>query len=907
MLVEWRLLSGNNNMARNRNDNMYASDLKVNDQINPIAVDIEKILFSWNVSADGRGQVQSAYRIIVSSVRELLKANSGDMWDSGKVYSKDSLFIKYRGYLPDSNKRYWWKVILWDRNDCICETDNAAYFDTGLEPSDWKGKWIWKSEDVQLNSFVYFRKEIELLDEVSQVKLYVSAHNHFKLFVNGNMVGGYVSPAPTHPEKSKYYLSYDITGIVKKGRNALGAIAHYIGGYGQNYVNGLPGFILQCEIISVNGKKIIASTDESWKVLIETPFKEGAAFQQNRRISAIEQYNSNMEPDGWLYAGFDDRAWSNAVSSPINDNCWSLIPQDIPEGAVEEFIVPQTVGVQQAGLQVFDAGKIISGWPVLELNGIKNVLVRMRYSENLDDSGRVGHNVTNEHSENYYDEYIMNGRENECWSPDFSYKAFRYVEVTGYPEIIKPENIKIASAHTGVECRGAFNSSNTLLNDIYKACIQTQKNNMLGQLVDCPHREQAQYLADSDLHAETFSYYFSSRNVLEKVLSDFRDAQLQDGTFPFVFPSNFKHPDFYIMIPEWDLHFCTLMWKIYNIFGDKSVLEKNYTAAGTMTKYYLDIRDSKTGLVPRSKDRWHISDWPYPNIAHEGDFLTVQNCKVYNAMSILARTAEILGVKEDMNYYVEQAKILKSSIVEYLYDSERKVFIDSSGSRDSHQGTNVIAFQYGIVPENDREEMLRHIAGGGLECKTLLSLSLFRILFENGREHDAYAMLNSTQHPGWGHMISKGYKTIWEGFDDIESHSHAWNAYPARLFMEYIVGIKYSSPGFAEILIKPYMPEGMEFAEGKITTVRGDVRGKWERTAEGFTMEAGIPANTKAKVYIPVKVQKGLIIKESEKVIWNEGEFVKSFDEIDLCEQGNEIVLEIQSGMYSFEVIYSEP
>lgn len=883
---------------------IHISNLKVNDQINPLAVEKSKVQFSWNVSAVGRYNFQSAYRIIISSTEKKLKSENGDVWDSGKVCSSDSLFIGCPDCLLSSNERYWWKVIIWDKNGCMHESGKVAFFDTGLEPQDWTSKWIWKSSNIQINSFAYFRKEIELKDGFSQAKVFVSAHNHFKLFINGNTVGGYVSPAPTHPEKSKYYLTYDITGLLKAGKNALCAMAHYIGGDGQNYVNGLPGFIMQVKITGVTGEEIVFSTDESWKVLSGTPYTDGALFQQNRRITAIEQYNSNREPDGWLVEGFDDSAWGNAVSSSINSNNWVMKPQDIPEGVIDEIILPDAISIQEVGLQVFDAGKIISGWPILELKGVKDIPVRMRYSENLDTFGRVGHNVANETSENYFDEYIMNGREKECWSPDFSYKAFRYVEVTGYPEIIKPGNIKIASAHTNVELSGRFHSSNKLFNDIYSACIQTQKNNTLGQLVDCPHREQAQYLADSDLHAETLSYYFSSRNVLEKVLSDFSDAQLQDGTFPFVSPSNYFHTDFNVMIPEWDLHFCTLMWKIYYTFGDKSILSRNYAAAETMIKYYLDSRDSKTGLVPKSKGRWHISDWPYPNIVHEGDFLTVQNCKVYNALSLLSKTAGILGMEESMHYYSEQAEALKRSIVKHLYDPDRKVFLDSSGCSESHQGTNVIAFQYGIVPIEDTEEILEHIVRVGHECKTLLSLNLFQILFENGKGEVAYKLLNNAQYPGWGHMISKGYKTIWEGFDDIESHSHAWNAYPARLFMEYIAGIKPALPGFAEIAIKPFMPEDMGFAEGSITTAIGDIFSKWAKTAEGFSMEVKIPANTNAKVYFPVKKQKALIIRESGEIIWNAGTPVKRFNEIDLFELENEIVAEIRSGLYIFEVIY---
>jgi len=905
------------------NTNVKAVNLRVNYQVKPLAVDRDDILFSWEVDGNKRGIFQDSYRILVSSSEKLLKNNIGDMWDSGRVMAKDSSFIRYAGARLESNMRYWWKVILWDTGGNEGKESDTSYFDTGLDQKDWQGIWIWKSKGIRVNSFSYFRKEIEVPDDFSLAKVFVSAHNHFKLFINGNRVGGDLSPAPTNPVTSKYYLTYDVTNLIQVGRNAICTVAHYIGGDGQNYVNGYPGFILQCEITAANGKKTIFATDEAWLVLAKTPYEDETAFQQNRRISAIEKFNANMEPKGWLLAGYDNAVddtvdgngirensgrhesslWSNAVSSLINDGKWILKPQYIPEGIVEETITPNPVSTQKAGLQIFDAGKIVSGWPVLELRGIPNTVIRMRYSENLNDDGRVGHNVANENSENYYDEYIMRGDEKETWSPDLSYKAFRYVEITGYPEIISPENIKIASVHTGVPFTGSFNSSNTLLNDIYKACIQTQKNNMLGQLVDCPHREQAQYLADSDLQAETLGYYFESRNILNKVLSDFKDAQLEDGTFPFVYPANFNHPDFHIMIPEWDLHFCTLMWKIYHIFGDKPVLESNYSAACMMIRYYLNSIDKSTGLVPRSKERWHISDWPYPNIVHEGDFLTVQNMKVYNAVSILAKVADILGKKMDKEYFELQAEKLKDSIVKHLYNQEEKVFIDSYNTRESHQGTNVLGYQYGLVPENDRESLIDSIVRDGMQCKTLLSLNLLRVLFENGREHEAYKILNNTSYPGWGHMISKGYRTIWEGFDDIESHSHAWNAYPARIFAEYIVGIKPASPGFSHIIIKPFMPGDMQFAESRIQTVRGQVYVKWEKTTRGYTIQVSIPANTTAELYLPGCTKDILSIEESDEKIMDRGRFINRINGIDFCENDGRMVGKIVSGAYHFSIL----
>lgn len=772
--------------------------------------------------------------------------------------------------------------------------------------TDWKAEWIWKDEEVQVNDFAYFRKEFSLEGTASIATVYVSAHNHFELFINGIRVSGYVTPAPTHPEKSKYYLCYDVANLLKNGLNTFCASVHYIGGGGQNYVNGLPGFIMQCNISIANGKEVIFITDETWKSQGNTPFRNGTEFQQDRKVSAIEDYDSRKEENGWLQHGFDDSHWKSACISRIDSETWVLKPQTIPEGKVYEVIVPSPVGIQEKGLQVFDAGKIVSGWPRIELDGVEGVQVRMRYSEDIDEAGRVRHNVTNEKSEYYYDQYTMKGAGKEVWEPSFSYKAFRYVEVTGYPEIVKPENIKVVSAGTGLTYSGYFNSSNKLLNDIYNACIQTQKNNVLGQMVDCPHREQAQYLADSDLQAETFSYNFKDPEVLKKVLLDFKDAQFDYGSFPFVFPTNFEIPRYHTRIPEWDIHYISLLWKVYFMYDDIDILHTCYGTAKKVLDYYLGIRNKITGLVPKADSYskvWHISDWPYPDIDESGEYLTVQNCKLYNAAGLLSRMALILGLNEDVAEIDLYADALKESIVKHLYRPDIKRFVDSSGSNQTHQGTNVVAYRYGLIPEDDREAVLEYIVQENFGCSTLLTLDLLKLLFENGKGREALKLIDSTKQPGWGYMIAKGYKTIWEGFSDIESHSHAWNAYPARILVEYLVGIKAASPGFKIIDIKPYIASEMQYAEGKIYTVHGDVYARWDKNNKEIKLTINIPVGASARVFLPWSADKTSSIKESGELIWQAGAFYNNSRNI--CYGGEDeryIMFETGSGRYVFVV-----
>ncbi|MFC4597185.1 family 78 glycoside hydrolase catalytic domain [Cohnella hongkongensis] len=716
----------------------------------------------------------------------------------------------------------------------------------------WEADWIWRSRRVRVNDFAYFRKEFRVRGPLERAILYYSAHHTAKVYVNGTKLGGCVSPAPTHPEKRKAYLAYNVSELLQTGPNCLTADAHYLGGSGQNYYDGLPGFRLQLHLVYADGSAEIVKTNSSWQTMKEMPHAPGTSYQQNRRVSAIEAYDARKWDPRWRYAGWrKEGAAARAKPARIGRDDWPMEAQRIPEGAIAEEIacvkLPRPQGGAAEFAQVFDAGAVVSGWPKLALRGIAGATVRLRYSEDLDESGRVKHNVANERSDNYYDEYTIRGDELETWQPDFSYKAFRYVEVTGYPREIAEGEVTVCWAYTDMAQVGQFSCSDGHLNELYAACIRTQKNNTLGQTVDCPHREQAQYIADTDLQAETLLYNFDAVGVLEKTLADFADAQLPDGTFPFVAPTNYGHPDFHLQIPEWDLHYATLMWKTYEASGDEGVLREFYGTARRMVDYFVGIRDSDAGLVPLDKG-WHISDWPYPSVEHKGAFLTVQQIKLVVALRAVSRAAGLIGRADESEAYAAHADRLSERIVSLLYDAEKKRFRDSSESSETHQGVTALALHAGLVPAEDRAAAVASVAEQRWECRTVLSLPLLRMLFDNGREAEAFALLDRREYPGWGHMIAQGSKTLWEGWEDIESHSHAWNGYPGRLLQEYVVGIRSEAPGFARTVIRPYLPESLTYAEARVRTPFGPVYARWDREEGGVRVRATIPAGMSARL-----------------------------------------------------------
>ena len=100
------------------------------------------------------------------------------------------------------------------------------------------------------------------------------------------------------------------------------------------------------------------------------------------------------------------------------------------------------------------------------------------------------------------------------------------------------------------------------------------------------------------------------------------------------------------------------------------------------------------------------------------------------------------------------------------------------------------------------------------------SYDLLKVLFENGYKAEAYTFLTDPR-TRWGAMIAQGSKTIWEGFEDIDSHSHAWNCYPARFLQQYVLGVSCAEAGFRRVRIAPYFPEGVHEMQGRVLTAQG--------------------------------------------------------------------------------------
>jgi len=178
---------------------------------NPLGVDASPPHLSWQSDNSERNWKQSAYQVLVSSSADNLRSGHGDVWDSGKVNSDESVGIAYKGRQLESRRRYFWKVRVWDSAGNASESVEDAWWEMGLlRPEDWSAKWItWKNPEDEADrqdvrwiwvkgqdalaavpkTSVKFRVKVKVSETPRAALLLLAVRGDYTANVNGRQVG----------------------------------------------------------------------------------------------------------------------------------------------------------------------------------------------------------------------------------------------------------------------------------------------------------------------------------------------------------------------------------------------------------------------------------------------------------------------------------------------------------------------------------------------------------------------------------------------------------------------------------------------------------------------------------------------------------------------------------------------
>ena len=849
---------------------------------NPSVIDVVSPRLSWineAVSSKIRGEYQQAYRICVASTKDKLLKGEADIWDSGKTASRNSCLIPYAGRKLLSGKDYWWRVMVWDSHDAASEWSAPASWGMGLLSSgEWKAKWIgapWQGEaprkvisnysaaylrDRTKNYTHYpyypaplFRKSFNIKDNVASAKVFVTGLGYFEFYMNGNKVGDdCLVPNFTNysvREDLKYeqfhraidnnfrgyrvmYLAYDITGMLRKRQNVAGAIigdgfydctSHWTVSFGS------PRFLCQIEITYRDGTKDVICSDESWKVK-ESPIVMNGVYDG-------EIYDANLETDGWATVECDDSGWKNVVlrEAPTGE----LNAHTAPTDKVVKVLKPISLTKNNNGDYEVDFGVEISGWlRFKDIQGKKGDTLNVKYIC----ESPLG-----------IQKYVFKGGGKESYAPRFIWFVFSKAIISGIKELTA-NMLTAEMVNTDVNISAEFKTSNPLFDKINTIWQQSQLDNMHGGITsDCPHRERSPYTGDAQVACVTVMHNFDAVAFYQKWIRDIRDAQnVETGYVPNIAPWQVGGGGV-----AWGAAMNIMPWEYYVHYGDRKMLEDSYFAMKEKVRYMLTwlTKDGtmfmqRPNLYSTEPEYWlNLGDWSPAFGLPENEL--VHTFFLWRCADFTARAAKALNLPEERLYYSNIAENIRSAFHKKFYNADNKTYGD--------YGSNIFALVMGFPPENYDDVLktvyqeIKEKYNGHLNTGIFGTQFFFETLAAHGMNDLAYEAMNKRDFPGYGHWIEQGATVTWEFWDGRSSRNHPMLGGGLNWFYRTLAGVNAdeNEPGYKHIIIKPDVPEQLDYVYYSNITPYGKVISEVKRTPGRLEMNITIPVGSHATIYLP--------------------------------------------------------
>jgi alpha-L-rhamnosidase len=708
--------------------------------------------------------------------------------------------------------------------------------------SDQGRQWLWHPAAAPAH---YLRHEFTADKSVARATAYVSGLGWFELHVNGRKVGDHVlDPIVSDYSKRAYYVTFDVTNLIKQGPNAVGAIL----GLGRYCAMQLR---LQIEIDYSDGTTALWTSDGSWKGTDHGPIISQSEYDG-------ETYDAQKEIAGWDEAGFDDSSWL-----PVAEDSGKTIEMSAQMAEpirVTGIVKPIAVTNPRPGVFVFDMGQNMVGWCQLRVSGPAGTTVRLHHAETLRPDGMIY--ADNLRTAEATDRYTLKGGGEEIYEPRFTYHGFRFVEVTGFPGTPPLDALEGQVVNDDLADSAAFECSNPLLNQIHHNIYWGVRGNYNGVPTDCPQRnERLGWLGDRGEECAGEAYCFDIAALYQKWVRDMRDSQTEAGSIADTAPPGTLHNDGVV----WPSTYPLAVDMLFNNYANIRCVAEQYDA---MKKWIVYMNGSlKNGIMQKNT----YGDWCVPpesaELVHSKDPLRQTDGKLlstayfFHDLKLLSKAADLLGKPNDVRQFDAQAETIKTAF--------NREFLDSSTGQygNGAQTASVLPLAFGMVPDDARKKVFDtlvkkiqsqnkdHLGTGLVGAQWLM-----RVLSDNGRPDLAYAIATQTSYPSWGYMVSKGATTIWELWNgdtadpSMNSGNHVMLIGDLNIWLhEYALGIAPDpdSPGWKHFIIHPRLTAQLDWARGFYDSPYGRIECDWKRSGNDFVLNVTVPPNSTASVYTP--------------------------------------------------------
>jgi alpha-L-rhamnosidase len=939
------------------NADLYVRRVRCEYLRNPLGIDEPKPRLSWNIESERRGARQMACRVRVASSAERLAWGEVDLWDSGRVEGSRTVHVEYGGAALISRMSCHWQVQVWDEQGGTAVSEPAFWTMGLLQPSDWRAQWVAadpgcldraehaiRPTRTEPGTPPWLRKVFAVDGSVRRATLYASARGLFDLHLNGRPVSDDVfAPEWTDYDKRIHYRTYEVTSLVRRGNNVLGAVlgdGWYSGYVGWQETRGRYGLqnslLVQLEIELEDGTRRTVVTDESWRCaagpILCSDFMMG------------ETYDARHELTGWDSARYDDREWSGVVA--VEPPGGPLVPQRSEPVRVVETIDPVSRNEVKRGVFIYDLGQNISGWVRLHVRGPAGTKVTLRHGERLNPDGTLY--TENLRRAKATDVYVLRGQGEELWQPRFTFHGFQYVELTGLPDAPEQDAVTGCVVHSATPAAGRFECSHPGINRLWRNALWSQKDNFLSVPTDCPQRdERLGWMGDAQVFLRTATYNMDVAAFFTKWMIDVEDAQTPDGVFPDTAPRLREDEDFVGLdglggAAGWADAGVIVPWTIWRVYNDRRIIERHYRAMVAWLNY---IERTNPDGVRRNELGNNYGDWLC--IPSDTTFRTQSPMKALLATAYwaddaakLARMAREIGRKNDADHFHAMFNRVREAFqkefvshrvagilpvrVEGVSPSDRVQDTRGTRGQDARdtrltvetQTAYLLALAFDLLPAETRPRAVEHLVENIRNLSWHLSTGFIGISHLNptltavGRPDVAWRLLLNEDYPSWLYPVRHGATTIWERWNGwteeggfFNPQMNSFNHYSLGSVGEWLYrcvgGIELDPQvnGFERFLIRPYPHRRLTYAQAAYQSVQGTIESRWQWQGDAFTLTVTVPANTRARVYVPS--DRATPVLESGKPV----EEVSGIERLGV--EGEFVLYDVPAGRYSFASTYS--
>lgn len=761
---------------------------------------------------------------------------------------------------------------------------------------------------LQTGPVAALRHSFQVVNPVVSARLYVTALGSYKFSMNGKPVGDQIlSPGWTDFRERVTYQVFDVTSILRQGKNAVGvylAPGWYTTplewvGQGNNYGDTQTALKAQLRIEHKNGSVQWVATDESWKA--ETSPIEFAEIYDG------ETYDARRFHAGWDTASFSDQNWNPAqvVQPREPEIVWQSFQ---PIRSEQQLLTAKKVTSPKPGVYIYDFGQNLAGLARIHVQGSAGTDVRLRFAEILNDDGTIY--TDNLRNAKATDHYILSGKGIEEYQPTFTFHGFRYVEVSGLPADPGLAAVKAVVLHTDAPFTAQFKTGSPMVNQLWNNILWGQRSNFVGVPTDCPQRdERLGWSADAQVFWRTATFNMDLAAFSRKYARDLRGTQYDTPMYGIYAPGTSKPNPGYAT--GWSDAGVIVPWTSWIQNGDTQIIEQNWDG---MEKYLAAIQAVNPDDLWKNKSGTAFGDWLSPEGATPQELIATAYW-AYD-VELMAQMAHAIGKNDDGQRYAELFEKIKAAFNHAYVHSDGYVGAPPASGKEpiETQTGYVLALHMNLLPESLRpiaaKRLVDRIAanGGKLATGFLGTPYLLEVLSDTGHADVAYQLLLNTKYPSWGYMIEHGATTMWERWNGdtmrdpgMNSYNHYAYGAVAEWLYRYAAGIDTvtEDAGFHTIYLHPNFDTRLGSLNFSYDSPYGTVQSAWTANAGEVTWKVTIPPNTKARLPLSsAKAQSftidGLPLAQSSALHV-------------VATQDNQETYELPAGTYSFKVKSAQP